>query len=169
MKQRDAVYAAVTTVLKDAGKQFEDGMNVLESITDSERDAVHAIIVQGFKAGKISLEQTESNKKKMASDSEMNKYVSGLISNWFRKDERLNGDTKYQIKNPGSRAGSSDPQLKALRQLYTQFKGTPKEAILKTQIEARSSALQAEKAKQVKVDISALPAELVAQLGLDKE
>ena len=166
MKQKDAVYNAVTSVLKNSGKKFENGMNVQTIMTESERDNVHAIIAEGFKAGTISLEDTESNREKLASDSKLNQYVSGVISNWVRKDPRMNGNTKYVAKNPGSRAGSSDPQLKALRALATQFKGTPKEALIKAQIDSRSAALQAEKAKEIKVDISVLDPALVAELGL---
>jgi hypothetical protein len=168
MKQKDAVYNAVTSVIKNSGKKFENGMNVQTIMSDTERDSVHAIIATGFKEGTISLEDTPSNREKLVSEAKLNQYVSGVISNWVRKDPRMNGNTKYVAKNPGSRAGSSDPQLKALRQLATQFKGTDKEALIKKQIETRSAALSAEKAKQIKVDTSVLPADLLASLGIEQ-
>jgi hypothetical protein len=71
---------------------------------------VNLILFQGFRDGSIQLER-EFN------DTELKAYVSGLQSNWLRKDKRLNGGVKYEAKNPGSRAGSGDAQLRALRAL----------------------------------------------------
>lgn len=152
----------------DAGHDFEDGMNVDAVISDNMRKSIIDIVCAGFSKGEVELKDTPSNREKLANPTKLRGYVGGLVSNWFRKDERLNGDTKYAIKNPGSRAGSTDPQLKALRALAVQFKGTPKETIIKSQIEARQSAIAKEKASKVVVDISALSAELVEQLGLGK-
>lgn len=168
MKQRDAVYNAVTSVLSDSKIHFEDGMNAQESLTDSGRSAVQAIVVQAFKSKTVEFEDTPSNQAKMASDAKLNTYVSGLISNWLRKDTRLNGNTKYTAKNPGSRAGASDPTLKALRQLAVQFKSDEKKlAQIQNQINVRAAALNAEKAKKITVDISVLSPELIAELGLN--
>lgn len=166
--QRDAVYAATVAVLSDAGIQFEDGMDVETVMSKDLRGSIAAIMFEGFKAGTISLEDTPSNREKLASPAKLNTYVSGVVSNWFRKDTRLNGGEKYVAKNPGSRAGATDPQLKALRQLFGQFKGTEKETIIQAQIDARLATINAEKAKKVTVDISALPADLVEKLGLNK-
>src|SRR5665213_1962213 len=47
-------------------------------------------------------------------------YVPGMVSNWIRKDLRLNGGEKYETKNPGSRAGQGDDQLKNLKALKAQ-------------------------------------------------
>ncbi len=169
MKQRDAVYNAVTSVFEDAGIQFEDGMNASEFMTKETRASIQAIVVEGFKSGQIEFEDTPSNHEKMNSASKLNTYVSGLVSNWLRKDTRLNGNTKYTAKNPGSRVGASDPTLKALRQLASQFKtDSDKLSAIQSQIDARVGALNAEKAKKITVDLSVLPAELISELGLSK-
>lgn len=164
--QREAVFAATMSVLADAGITFEEGSDVSTVMSKDIRQSIQAILVEGFKQGTIEFEKTPSNDEKLASPAKLNQYVSGLVSNWFRKDTRMNGGEKYQAKNPGSRAGASDPQLKALRQLAGQFKGTDKEHVITAQIEQRLAAINAEKAKHVTVDISALPPELVAKLGL---
>jgi len=49
----------------------------------------------------------------LADDAKLRSYCSGLQSNWLRKDTRLNGGVKYVAKNPGSRAGSTDPKALA--------------------------------------------------------
>lgn len=166
--QSAAVFAATMAVLADASIKFTEGMNVSTVVSKDMKQSIYAILSAGFKAGTIALEDTPSNREKLASPAKLNQYVSGLVSNWFRKDPRLNGGVKYEAKNPGSRAGASDPTLKALRQVMTQFKGTDKESAIQAQIDTRIATIQSEKAKHVTVDISVLPADLVAQLGLNK-
>jgi hypothetical protein len=167
MKQSDAVTAAVVSVCADAGVEFEVGTTVADDVvTDTMRKSISEILCEGFRAGAIELSDTPSNRDKLASPPKLNQYVSGLISNWFRKGPDLNGSTKYQPKNPGSRAGQSDPQLKALMLLATKFKGTDKEAELFRHIQLRKEQIAATKAKTVTIDLSALSPELIAQLGL---
>ena len=55
--------------------------------------------------------------QKYSTIEKMRSYASGLVNNWFRKDIRLNGGMKYEVKNPGSRQGAGDQQLKALKTL----------------------------------------------------
>jgi hypothetical protein len=171
MKQRDAVYNAVTSVLSDEGVHFEDGMNVSELLTKEQRASVHTIVTEGFTSGSIEFADTPANQAKLADPSKLSSYVSNLISNWFRKDMRLNGNTKYTPKNPGSRVGSTDPQLKALRQLAKQFQGIDSEKFekLQSEINTRVSAIQAERATKVEIDYSVLPADLIESLGLSQE
>ena len=167
LSQKQAVFNATKSVLADAGHDYEEGMDVSAIMNDNMRKAIITIVTTASLKGEVELKDTPSNRAKLASEPEMKKYVSGLVSNWFRKDQDLNGGVKYQIKKPGSRAGATDPQLKALRQLHTQFKGTPKEAIIKAQIDARTTAIQQEKASKVTVDVSVLSPELRKELGLE--
>ncbi len=168
MKQRDAVYSAIISAFNDAGIDFEDGMNASEFMSKEIRSNVHTIVTDGFKSGTVEFEKTPANAEKMASDSKLSTYVSGLVSNWLRKDTRLNGNTKYVAKNPGSRAGASDEQLKALRLLANQFKNdSAKLVAINKQITTRTAEIQAAKVKSVKVDLSVLSPELLAELGIE--
>lgn len=171
MKQKDAVYQAVTSVFEDNDIHFEDGMNATELLSKEHRASVHAIVTEGLTSGNVEFADTPSNQAKMEDPSKMSSYVSGLISNWLRKDERLNGGVKYTPKNPGSRIGSTDPQLKALRGLAKQFQGVNEEKfnLIQTQIEERVNAIKAERAKKVEIDYSVLPSELIEELGLSQE
>ena len=160
--QRNAVFAAICNI-----RQVEsfDGPVTL---TKDERGLVHQMVCEGFRSGTIEFENTPANQEKLASDSKLSGYVSGLISNWLRKDTRLNGGGKYVAKNPGSRAGQSDEQMKTLRALAKQFAGTDKEQVVLAQIEKRKSELAAAKVKSVELtpeQIDALPADVKAALG----
>lgn len=148
INQKEAVYAAVTNV---CGHQ--DGAY---TPTKEQRAQINTILVEGFKAGKIQLEREFS-------ESELKAYVSGLQSNWLRKDKRLNGNTTYTAKNPGSRQGSGDAQLKAMRALLSTLTNPEERAEVQSFIDARVAELN--KAKAPSIDFSKLPDELKSKFG----
>lgn len=150
LSQKEAVFVAVCQVTGHKGEgQVE--------ITKEQRAQVNAILFEGFKSGKIELDREYS-------DSGLKGYVSGLQSNWLRKDKRLNGGTQYVAKNPGSRAGSSDPQLKAMRALMSTLTDEAEIAEVQSHIDMRIAAIASEKQAKT-VDFSALPADLAAKFG----
>lgn len=105
MTQKEAVFQAITNVMGEQEGAYNPSKD--------ERAQVNAILLEGFKAGRIAYDGT------LPDDSELKGYVSGLQSNWLRKDKRLNGGVQYAAKNPGSRSGSTDPQVKAMRILLS--------------------------------------------------
>ncbi len=149
MSQKEAVFQAVKNV---CGEQ--------ETYTPSkeQRAQVNAILFEGFRSGQIELDREFS-------DSDLKSYVSGLQSNWLRKDKRLNGNVSYVAKNPGSRAGSGDPQLKAMRALLSTLTTDADRAEVQSHIDARITEINASKKKTVAVDFSALPADLAAKFS----
>lgn len=160
--QRNAVFVAICNIRKTS--EFDSAV----VLTKDERGLVQQMVCEGFRNGTIEFESTPANAEKLASDSKLSAYVSGLISNWLRKDTRLNGGEKYEVKNPGSRVGQSDEQMKTLRALRKQFEGTDKASIIDQQIEKRKSELAAAKVKSVALtaeQIDALPADVKAALG----
>lgn len=150
MSQKEAVFQAVTNVCGTADSYAP---------TKEQRAQVNAILFEGFRSGTIELEKSE------ISDSDLKSYVSGLQSNWLRKDKRLNGNVAYVAKNPGSRAGSGDPQLKAMRALISTLTTDEEKAEVQAYIDARVSDINATKTKKVTVDFSALPADLAAKFS----
>lgn len=148
MTQKTAVYEAVCNVTG-----FDGEGQV--SITKEQRAQVNAILFAGFRAGAIELDREYT-------DTDLKTYVSSLQSNWLRKDTRLNGGGKYVAKNPGSRAGSADPQLKAMRALISTITDESDRAEIQAHIDARVSELSATKVAKT-VDFSALPADLAAK------
>ena len=147
MNQKEAVYTAVVNVTEFNGEG--------QCLPSKEQKAqISAILIEGFKTNQITLEVAFN-------DTDLKSYVSGLLSNWLRKDTRLNGGLKYQAKNPGSRAGSSDPQLKAMMTLFSTLTDESEKKEVMTYIEARKAELNVAKVKVI--DYSALPADLIAK------
>lgn len=150
MSQKEAVFQAVCNVTGHTGEGQV-------SISKEQRGQVNAILFEGFRSGAIELDREYT-------DSDLKSYVSGLQSNWLRKDKRLNGGTQYVAKNPGSRAGSTDPQLKAMRALLSTLTDESERAEVQGYIDAKVAEINA--TKQAKsVDFSALPADLAAKFG----
>ncbi len=148
INQKEAVYNAVMSVFKDHGIKFSDGKNAAAALTAEMRAQVNAILVAGFEKGAVKLD-TEF------SEQELRTYVSGLQSNWLRKDTRLNGGSKYQAKNPGSRVGGTDAAIKEMRKLLSQVTSKADREEIQRCIEERLTEIN--KSKTPKVDISVLP------------
>jgi hypothetical protein len=154
LSQKEAVFQAVCNVTGHTG----EGTVV---ISKEQRGQVNAILFEGFKSGSIECEREYT-------DSDLKGYVSGLQSNWLRKDKRLNGGTQYVAKNPGSRAGATDPSLKAMKALLSTMTGDEYTDADRAEVQGHIDAKIAEinMAKQAKsVDFSALPADLAAKFA----
>ncbi len=148
MNQKEAVFHAVTNVTGFKG----DGVC---TPSKEQRAQINQILFEGFRSDKIELDREYS-------DSELKSYVSGLTSNWLRKDKRLNGGVQYVAKNPGSRAGSGDASLKAMRALMSTLTDADEKAEVQEHIDARIAEINATKVAKV-IDYSALPPELAAK------
>lgn len=155
MNQKEAVFQAIVNVLAEAGIDYEVGTNIGPIMAKELRAQVNAILFEGFRTGTIDLDREFS-------DSDLKTYVSSLQSNWIRKDKRLNGGVKYSAKAPGSRAGSGDPQMKAMKTLLSTVETEEERAEIQGFIDARAAELNAAKTK-VAVNFEHLPEELRAK------
>ena len=72
-----------------------------------------------------------------------------MLSNWLRKDKRLNGNVQYVAKNPGSRAGSTDPQIKAMRVLLSTQEDPTKRAEIQAFIDKRLAEIKPAKVTEL--------------------
>ncbi len=142
MNQKTATYNAIQSVI-----DFTDGTKI--DMTKDQKAEVKAILVQQFKDGEIELKSEQED---------LGKYVNGLINNWLRKDKRLNGNVEYKAKNPGSRAGQGDTQIKNLRLLLKTDIDESAKAEVQQAITARLAELKPE--KQIVVDAEAIPEHL---------
>ena len=104
ISQKEAVFSAVSAVLQQNGIAFEPGTNVASLMTRELRAQVNQRLLASFKSGTVKLDR-EYN------DADLKAYVSGLQSNWLRKDTRFNSGGTVKAKKP------QDPQLKALYSL----------------------------------------------------
>ena len=166
MKQKDAVYTAVIQVLSENDVELESGSSVSSFLTKELRAQVTTILVNGFQTSEIDMDENFA-KNTVGNLPKLRAYVSGLISNWVRKDSRLNGNIAYVPKNPGSRKGSGDAQLKALRALFAQATNDSDRAEIQGYIDTRLSEIQLTKVSSArKVDVTQLPEALVTKLNL---
>jgi hypothetical protein len=149
MNQKEAVFAAISNVLGD----ITEGIAV--NPTKEQRAQINAILFEGFRSGKVTLDKTFN-------DADLKTYVSGLTSNWVRKDTRLNGGIKYAAKNPGSRQGNTDPGLKAMRALLGSLTVETEREEVQGYIDARLKEIASTKVAKV-IDFSVLPANLAAK------
>jgi hypothetical protein len=124
-------------------------------LTSEQRKQAITMLAEGLMNGEINLSKDYSEAK-------VRSYASGLLSNWLRKSPALNGGTKYQAKNPGSRSGSQEyKQAVALRATLTQ-RGEEVPAELVEFIEAHKPQ---PKSTAKTLDTSALPEHLQSLVG----
>lgn len=164
MTQRQGVYVAVMNFLADKGTAFDDGQTptAAELITKDDRAKIVALIAGGFNTNEIAM--TSEAAAKYCTPEGKTKYSGELLSNWLRKDERLNGGGKYQPKNPGSRTNSKDSMLvnlKNLRTLQEQSGNTEAIQAIDAAIAARQTELAIEKAPAIQIDASKIPTHLL--------
>ena len=143
-KQKDAVFNAVCAVRGTT--EFSTPVE----LTKEERGSVQAALVAGFQDGSIAFQGDATDQAKLTS------YVSGLVSNWLRKDKRLNGNVAYVAKNPGTRTGSGDECLKAMRSLLSVTTDPEAKMEIQTAIDARVGELKPKKV----INVEALPESL---------
>lgn len=158
--QHQGVVAATIAVM---GDRFQKGVDIKSYITETEHDKVIETVAAGFLAGEI--EMSDEARVKYHDLKSITGYTKGLVSNWFNKSKELNGGTKYEAKNPGSRAGSSDEQIKEMRVLKQKLEAagnTEGAAKVAAAITSRLEELKATKAAKSarEVDVTKIPEEL---------
>lgn len=156
--QKQAVRNAIFSVLEARNISYElnGPVAIGDVMTADDKSAAREILFTGFRNGEI--EYKEGFDSKVNDDTELKKYVSGLLNNWMRKDKELNCGEVYKTKNPGSRAGSADPQIKELRKLLKVTESESDKKAIQDAITARLAQIKPE--KTVQIDASALPEHL---------
>ena len=156
MSQRTATVKAIISVITDRGVQYElNGETpISEVLTIDDKQKVCQIIFNGFRNGNIELSAEAAGK--FRADNELRKYVVGLVNNWIRKAPEFNGGNSYQTKNPGSRSGTGDAKIKALKALMSTVSDESTKAQIQLAIDERLEELQ----PKVQIDVTALPEHL---------
>jgi len=167
MNQRQGVYLATMNVLAESDKNWDDGVVHIDTvITESEKATVIAVVTAGFLSGEITM--GSEARAKYSDEKNMRGYVKGLVNNWYCKDLRLTGNTAWVAKNPGSRAGCGDGQLKALKTLrVTKSDDAAALAAIDQAIAARKAELgQATKVELTEEQVALIPEHLRALLKI---
>jgi hypothetical protein len=163
LNQREATFQAITTVLSNSGVSFTSGEDVKAVLTSEHKKKVRDILVTGLKDGSIT--STQEFMSKMSTDADLSKYTSGLISNWVKKDPRLNGNKKHQSGTAGSgstRVGNGDSQVKELKKLLKASAGTDSEQEVADALNARLNELKVNKTSSAKksINVESIPENL---------
>lgn len=157
--QKNAVVNLVVATLNEAGTDFEKFQEEAASnlLNADQRKSIREALFTGFRKGEI--QYKESFQAKVDDDAKLNSYVSGLLLNHLRKAKELNGNVTYKPKNPGSRTGSQNPEIKELKKLLACDLTDEQREQVQSEIDSKLQAIQAEKAK-VTVDADKLPEHL---------
>lgn len=140
MTQKDAVFNAVTSVLANNNITFASGSNVADLLTRELRSQINTQLMSDFQAGNVAL--AADSQSKLTNTVELRNYVSGLVSNWVRKDPRLNGGTVVATTSSSStKSLNSDPKLRALRKLHATQTDLNRKAEIQGYIDARLEEL----------------------------
>lgn len=90
LSQKEAVYQATLEVLSQANLKT-NGLPVSKVIPKELRKMVTNKVLELVKQGQVAFKGTASNSMKHKDSSRMSAYVSGLVSNHWKRDPRLNG------------------------------------------------------------------------------
>lgn len=160
MSQSDSVVFCAKQVL---GESFRSGTPILDYITKDEAAAVVDLVTKSIQEFETDL--SAQAREKFADPKKLRSYVVGMVNNWFRKGKELNGGSKYEIKNPGSRQGTGDAQLKELKILRKALadRNASPESLEKVDeaIQARLIEIApVQTAKKIEVNLELIPAHL---------
>lgn len=145
------------------GERFIPGADVKEYATKADKQAIATKIAEMIIEGTVELSDSARAKYGESVETLTSKYVVGMVTNWFNKSTQLNGGSKYQAKNPGSRAGGGDEQIREMRLLRKQLAGLGNAegvARVDAAIAERIAELKVKSAKTIEVDVENLPAAL---------
>jgi len=160
ISQKEAVVNEVKSIL---GSSFDPSLPAKGQLTSDQLSAVKSNIVDGIVNGSVTFNKDTSDVK------EVSKYVSGMVSNHFRKSKELNGGNSYTPQSAGR--GSRDSQISELNKLLKTFpEGSEEYEQVVLAIGSRKNELASLKVKVAKekrkqkelaaINTSALPAHL---------
>lgn len=136
--QGEAVFQAVCEVAGEFDGKVE--------LNKAQLETVYSKVLAMFTSG-------QTSHSKNPSEAELIKYIPGLVNNWMRKDTRLNGGSKYEAKRPGSRSGSGDESVKAMRQLLSVTSDPEAKGQIQDALDERIASLK----PKTEINAAALP------------
>lgn len=158
MTQKKAVVSIILSTLSARGIEYKLGESAPVStfLTDADKTTIRDFLFAGFRKGEI--EMKADAKAKASDDAYLKSYVSGLLNNWVRKEKEFNQGNVYKAKNPGSRAGSGDEQIREMKKLLSQCTTAEDKAAVQSAIDARVAEIKPK--TDVSIDASKLPEQL---------
>ena len=154
--QKNAVCDLLLSTLVERDAPYDSDRTMKEQLTAEDKATVRAQVTQGFLNGEISMSDA-AQIKYLSNPTELNKYVNGLVNNWINKNPDFNMGAQYKAKNPGSRAGQGDDQVRAMRALK---KTTNDIAVIAEIDKAIATRLAEIKPATIEINVDALPEHL---------
>ena len=148
MNQKDCVYTVITALV-------EVDPTTPTTLTKDQRSQALQGIYELLKNDEVTISAEKIDK--MTEDKHYKDYASNIFNNWLRKDTRLNGGVTYQAKNPGSRAGAGDEQVKELKKLLSTLSNPDQQAQVQAAITSRLQELKIKNTKAPEIDFSLIP------------
>lgn len=140
VSQRDSVVNEVKAIL---GSTFNSSLSAKDQLTDDQFLTIKSNIFNGIINGTIAFS------KEITDEKEVNKYISGMISNYLRKVKELNGGISYSPSSVVS--NSRDAQLLELNKLSKSYTENSSEFNqIQEAILLRKAELELEKASTTK-------------------
>jgi len=155
--QKAVVYEAISSFLQENERQFDAGDKV--ELSPEDRKTIVTMIVTAIETGEMEFSPEAATKHN--TPEKMRNYSTGLLSNWLRKDKRLNGGAKHSIKNPGSRVGQDDEIIKSLKSLKKILTSKREVEIVEAEIQIRIEFLKNQKSMNVLINKDAIPTHLL--------
>lgn len=162
MNQRQATVSTILAVLQERGVEYELNSQtpISEVLTPEDKHKVRETLFTMFRFGQVDYKETFQ--AQVDDDKALKNYISGLTNNWIRKAPEFNNDQAYQAKNPGTRQGAQDEQIREMKKLLSATTDPEAKVLINQAIESR----QAEIKPSISVNLDAIPAALRAKLGL---
>ena len=170
MSQKENVFKVVCAVI--GGE--ENIVNNKVDLNTEQRKEVVGILIEATLRDEIVIGGKSKNYDHTTEEGMKNvkEYWPGTLNNWLRKDTRLNGGEPYKTKNPGSRTGIHNKEIKATRGYIKQLEAKQaagedvsellhKATTILDKLLAEEAAKKAEKAGTA-VNMDDLPEELKA-------
>ena len=150
--QVNAVVETIIEVLSENNIDYQlNGEQTVKSVLSPDMlTDIRSRLLIGFNNNEISM--TDKARVKNNTEPLMKKYVNGLLNNWIRKYKPFNNGVKYEIKNPGSRQGSGDEQVKEMRKLLKTITDTETRAQVQEAIDARLAEIKPESVVTINTD-----------------
>ena len=140
MNQREATVNCILSALEERGVEYElNGPTpISEVLTPDDKKNVRSILFTMFQQGKVDFKDSS----KLQDTKYMTDYISGLVNNWIRKAPEFNSQVKYEAKNPGSRQGSQDEQVREMKKLLSTVQDQATKDLIQSHIDNRLAELK---------------------------
>lgn len=96
LSQKESVYLAVCKVVEQDMVKLDEKPVIKNVISKDQLEKIHDLVCDDLSSKRCRLKDTEGNQRKLSDPAELRKYVKGMVQNWFRRDDRLNGEKSFK-------------------------------------------------------------------------